>query len=79
MEEGAHHGASMADDLQKELVVVEVCRREAEASLQEMGKKAGCCLGVDEEVLKILVLAQLKSLQVEEGEVRVSLKEHREV
>ena len=79
MEEGAHHGASMADDLQQELVVVEVCRQEAEASLQEMEKKAGCCLGVDEEVLKILASAQLKSLQVEEGEVRVSLKEHQGV
>lgn len=67
----------MADDLQQELVVAGAGRQEVEASLQGWAeRKVGCCLGVDEEAQRILVLAQLRSLLVAEGEVRASLAEH---
>lgn len=70
----------MADDLPQKLAVAGVGRQEAEASLQEWGEeKVGCCLGVDEEAQRILVLIQLRSLLVAEGEARASLAEDQEV
>lgn len=66
----------MADDLPQELVAVGAGHREAEASPQEWAvRMVCCCLGVDEEVKRILVLAQLRSLLVGEGEVRAVLVE----
>lgn len=70
----------MTGDLPQGLVVVGVGRQEVEASLQEKVEMVvGCCLVVDVEVKKILVLTQLGSLRVEEGEVHASLEEHSEV
>lgn len=68
----------MANDLP--LVVVVVVHQEVEASLQDLGEGTfGCCLVVEGVVQKTLILAQVRSLQVVEGEVRASLVEHQEV
>lgn len=67
----------MADDLQQELVAVGAGHQEVEASLRELAvRKVCCCLGVDDELQRILLLAQLKSLLEGEGEVRAFLVEH---
>lgn len=69
----------MANDLPL-VVVEEVVLQEVEASLQELGEwTVGCCLVVEEGVQKTLIEAQVRSLQVVEGEVHAFLVEHQEV
>lgn len=70
----------MADDLPQEPVAAGGGRQEAAASLREPAvRKVDCCLGAEEEVQRILVSTQPRSLPVGEGELRASPVERREV
>lgn len=72
-EEGAYHGAWMADDHPLELEVGEVGHREVGVSPQGLAvRMAGYCLGVEVEVLRSWAVPQLKSPPVEEVEDHAS-------
>lgn len=73
-------GHQEAEVYLQKLVVVGVDHQEAGVYLQELVvREGGCCLRVEEEARRSLVLAQARSLLVGEGGVHASLVEHWEV